>query len=601
MNFTYKELTTESEVKELIEWHNANSKYVFLDVETTGLDLFTDSITDIVLNDKEKFTAVIFNQEYTGLLSTLAVPVIAHNFKFDFNMLYRSGVDLRSTGLHADTMLLDHLIEDNDKHLEGHSLDTIVKRKYNDPYKDIFWSTYKDYSSAPKQAQIEYACKDIIYTEMVYEDLCLELDQAGIPQSLIDHVHKLALSLYDTELNGINLDVNYLNNLSVTISDQMVSNLSDMRTSVDYPCSLIENEDYITQLSERKTDKGKANVKRPQFNFDSNKQLGVLLYDKLKLPEQINRKTRSRTVDDKALENLETKHPFISKIRQHRGLQKVFTSFIEGSLDKMHNGRVYPSFNINGAVTGRISSSEPNMQQLPKDGGIRGIYVPNQGRSFLSCDYAQLEVALAAHFSRDENLLKIIYEGASQHDITAAGLSIPRGLAKNINFAMQYGAGVKKIQFLLDCSMPEAELALNKYWETYAGLYRFIKTCHKCVDDGIPLINPFGRQRRFKTTFKDKWERESAYRQAANSLIQGTGADITHEAFYITKQDLRQKQLGIAYFPIHDEILVEVDNSACFAYRSTLISIMQAVGERIALTVPLKAECSLPTERWMKG
>lgn len=600
MNFSYKELTTADEVRELIEWHNANSKYVFLDLETSGLNPFVDGITDIVLSGYKKFESAIFSANFLNTIKDLSKPVICHNFKFDFNFLFKVGIDLRVVGLHADTMLLDHLLEDDEKHLQGHSLDAIIKRRYNDPYKEVFWKTYKDYTAAPKQAQIEYACKDIIYTEMLYEDVSLELDQAGIPQSLIDHVHNFALSLYDTELKGIKLDLNYLNNLSNTLSEQLKTNLISMRDLVDLPCSVIENEDYLTQLAERKTDKGKAKVKKSLFNFDSSKQLGVLLYDVLGLPEQLS-KTRSRTVDDGALENIETKHAVIPKIREHRGIQKVYTSFIEGSLEKMHNGRIYPSFNVNGTITGRISSSGPNMQQLPKDGGIRGIYVPSEGRKFLSCDYSQLEVTLAAHFSRDVNLLKIVHEGASQHDITANGLGIPRQQAKTVNFAMQYGAGVKKIQLILGCSPSEAEFALNKYWETYAGLHKFIKWCHAHVDEGKPLINPFGRQRRFKTKFKDKWERESAYRQAANSLIQGLGADITNEAFYLTKADLKSKQLGTAYFPIHDELLIEVDNNVCLDYRTTLISIMQDVGERIALTVPLKAECSMPTERWMKG
>lgn len=599
MNFKYTKLTTEKEVLDLIRYHNDNSNYVFLDIETSGLDPFNDHITDIVLNGYNKFESVIFDASFVSLLggsSGLNRLVVCHNFKFDFNFLFRAGIDLRTSGLHADTMLLDHLLDEN----QEHSLDAIVKRRYNDNYKEVFWSTYKNYSDAPEDKQIEYACKDVIYTEMVYEDTDYDLATAGVPAALVEHVHRLALTLYDTEIKGIKLDLDYLNTMSTMLQSKMATNMVEMRDLVEFETSLIENDGFMTELAKRKTDKGKANVKRPKFNFDSSKQLGVLLYDILGLPQQLSN-SRQRTVDDAALSRLETKHPIVSKLRDYRGTQKVYTSFIDGSLKKMRRGRIHPSFNINGTVTGRISSSNPNMQQLPKDGGVRGIYVPDPDRSFLSCDYAQLEVSLAAHFSRDENLLKIVNEGASQHDITATGLGIDRNKAKTINFAMQYGAGVKKVQTILGCSPKDAEHALNKYWETYAGLHKFIKWCHKHVDDGIPLINPFGRQRHFPTVFEDKWAREAAYRQAANSLIQGTGADITSRALYLTSDKLQELGIGRTMFSVHDELVVEVENSACESFRSTLISIMQDVGEEIALTVPLKAECSKPTNRWMKG
>lgn len=596
MNFTYKELTTESEVLELIRWHNANSKYIYLDVETTGLNPFSDHITDIVLNGKTKFSSVIFSNTFTPLLAQLEVPVIAHNFKFDFNFLFRAGIDLRGSGLHADTMLLDHLLDEN----QEHSLDAIVKRRYNDNYKEVFWNTYKNYTDAPKEAQVEYACKDIIYTEMIYEDLCLDLDKASIPDKLISHVHSLALTLYNTEIIGVKLDLDYLNSMSDSLIKQIATLQTEIRSLADIECSVIENDDFLERIAAKKSDKGKANVKLIPFNIDSSQQLGVLLYDRLKLPEQLS-KSRKRTVDDGALHVLETKHPIIPRIREYRGIQKVYTSFIEGSLKKMLGGRIFPSFNVNGTVTGRISSSQPNMQQLPKDGGVRGIYVPSDGFKFLSCDYAQLEVSLAAHFSRDENLLKIVYDGASQHDITASGLGIDRHKAKTINFAMQYGAGLKKVQAILGCSYKDAELALNKYWETYSGLYKFIKWCHKQVDEGKPLVNPFGRQRHFPTVFKDKWERESAYRQAANSLIQGTGADITSRALYLTSDHLKVNKLGRTLFSVHDELLVEVVNSACEAFVPTLILTMEGVGVEIGLSVPLKADCSKPMNRWMKG
>lgn len=590
----FKELATEAEVLALIEFHNEKSEYVVIDIETSGLNPHNDTITDIILSGESENSASIFAPGFVTALKRLTRPVVCHNFKFDFSFLYRSGVDLRVSGLFADTLLYDHLIDEN----QEHSLDSIVKRRYNDNYKEVFWAKYKAYGEAPKEEQINYACKDVVYTRRLFEDLRAESKHAGIPDQLIKHVHRLALELYETEITGVKLDIEYLRTVSETLTAKIASLLLEMRSLVDTECKILELDQYLVELDKRKTDRGKAGVKKPQFNFDSTRQLGDLLYNQLELPIQLN-KERKRTVDDAALEKLETSHGIVGKLREYRGYQKTFTSFIEGSLTKMQHGRIYPSFNVNGTVTGRISSSNPNMQQLPKNGGVRGIYIPDPGYKFISCDYKQLEVTLAAHFSRDQNLLSIVYDGASQHDITAKGLGVDRQTAKTINFALQYGAGARKIQSILGCSEKEAEKALKRYWETYSGLQTFIKQCHSKVESGEPLVNPFGRRRRFpdpKTL--NFWELERCKRQAANSVIQGTGADCTSMALYLVGAGLKTKGWGRALFSVHDEIIISVLDDRAMEGIDLLQKLMIAVGEQISLTVPLSVDCSGPMTRW---
>jgi DNA polymerase-1 len=578
----------------LIEWHNQNSAYVGLDTETTGLSYFNDKILAIQISGLEPDSAVFFDGTHLHLLKELKIPVVCHNFRFDFHMLRRAGVELK---LLADTMLLDHLLNENNEH----GLDAIVQRRYRDNYKDVFWSKNKEYATAPEEEQVEYACKDVIYTVRLYEDTLRDLKNAGVPSSLVKHVHDLALALYETEYDGISLDLPYLSLIGEKLALSISSKKKEMRKLCQWECEAWELDRWNEELAKRATPKGKAGVERPVFNFDSSKQLVDLLYNRLKLPPQKNSKTRSLTADDGALAALEDKHPFIPLLRDYRADQKVFTSFIEGSLEKMHDGRIYPNFNVNGTVTGRISSSNPNMQQLPKHGGIRGIYVPDAGYKFITCDYGQLEVAIAAHFSRDENLLKIIYEGASQHDITAAGLRIPRNTAKTVNFALQYGAGVHKLMKILECSEADAERALKAYWDTYKGLSKFINECHIKVKRHQPLINPFGRQRHFPhPNSLGKWEMLSVLRQAPNSLIQGTGADITNRAFYLVNDALRARGIGKAAFPIHDEIVISCKEGACEEAADILKSIMVGVGVEINLSVPLTVDCSAPLERWEK-
>jgi DNA polymerase-1 len=199
----------------------------------------------------------------------------------------------------------------------------------------------------------------------------------------------------------------------------------------------------------------------------------------------------------------------------------------------------------------------------------------------------------------DENLLRVVNEGVSLHDITAQGLGIDRKLAKTINFAIQYGAGTKKIQKILKCSDIEADRALKKYWDTYPGLKTLIDKCHSCVDQGIAIENPFGRERHlYAENPADKWGVEKVKRQAFNSLIQGTGADITNTAFVRICEELIKSGQGRGLFVVHDEILIEVDSKYALYWNSRLETVMSQVGKDINLRVPLTAEGQV---QWIDG
>lgn len=914
----FKEITSEAEFKELIDVYNASScEYVALDSETTGLSRFSDKLISISITSQNSNEAFFVSREYIKPLRDLKKPLVLHNFKFDFHMLASAGIDCRDIHLYLDTLILDHLLDENNPH----GLGDIIQRRYQDDYKARFWEKYPDYNAAPKDAQIEYACKDVLYTDRVCRDTLRDLSAAGRPKSLIDHVHRLALALYDTEAEGIKIDLPYVAKVGEDLTQKISTLKSEIRGIVDLDCQLVENDLYEKELDKRSTPKGKLGVKRPSFSFDSPSQLGSLLYDYLRLPVQLSKK-RSRTVDDAALEVIQDEHPVIPLLREYRGHQKVFTAFIEGTLEKVHKGRIYPSFNVCGTVTGRLShciaegqlvsvvggqkpieqvvpgdlvycyddlgklkiskvlkrydngekecvevkwqssgcgktgtlictpdhrlkhkyegwvqakdlkrgdkifhlrralqvngrirlygtnsymeleeacikreyfkgtsedhihhinevksdnrvdnlvvlsdtehtklhsnknrekirahlsrfwgkaahnptyldenpnwihttkfqllrmiskargrptyvpmdfetfkkkcrllgvdlkslcsryshkglyrsralvmkalegggvvqasellhtdvrglkklcqdygltynhqilsvkpkgvyrvydlevegfhnfivnelcvhNSNPNLAQLPSSGGVRGIYVPKEGYKFISADYKQLEVTLAAHFSRDPALLSIVYEGASQHDITAAGLGISRSLAKTINFGMLYGAGPSKIASVLGCSAADAERTYSKYWETYPGVRDFNRRCHDKIDRGEPIITPFGRARHFPRTYENKWDKERAKRQAPNALIQSTGADCTNWAYYTINDTLLAKGFGKALFTVHDEVIIEVLDNKVDESREILKTVMESVAKLISLSVPLTVDVSEGMSRWL--
>lgn len=428
--------------------------------------------------------------------------------------------------------------------------------------------------------------------------------------SLIEHVHLLALALYDTEVRGVRVDLDYLVKVGAGLKERIDSGHLRMRALVPNELAKLEAELWLERIEKAqaklKTEAGKVKaakrIKQEPLNWQSGPQLQRLVYGELALPVQYkwDRKTRTRkaTLDDDAMEELSFLHPVIEEIRSHRADQKTYGSFIVGTLERHRGGRIYPSFNVNGTVTGRISSSNPNLQQLPREGGIRGIYVPEPGFKLISCDYGMLEVVIAAHFSQDKNLLKIIHEGASKHDITAAALGIERQKAKTVNFAMQYMCGPKKVEAILGCSKKDGEHAWNKYWEAYAGEKKVIEECKARVDAGLPIIGLYGRRRRFPNVFASDGERAAVYRQAYSSLIQGSGADLVHQAFYTFAHHMESSGAGRAIFEVHDQLLSEARAEVADQALEAMGRIMVETGQLVGLTVPLTVDPQGPMDRW---
>lgn len=597
----FKYLTDVTNIEELIEWHNQNSSYVVLDTETTGLNVHADRIVHIQMSGVEPHSAVMFDAEHAHLLLKLKVRQVGWNWVgFDWKMLKKAGVDLLDYPAH-DAMLIDHLVDEN----REHTLDSRVQELFNDDYKQRFWAKYKSYVEAPLSEQLEYACKDIVYTDRVYRHLLYLYSVSGLPNDLINHVHRLANTLLRTECDGLRVDVDYCLQVGSELKAGLEKAHQEARHAAQHEIEVLEHELWAEEITKAYKPKGKKwkTLEKPVFNFGSSGQVCNLLYSKLGLRKQLNSKTKKVTADDKALERLGDAHEVLPRIREIRKLSKMSTAFVDSILEKTTTGRIYPRFNVNGTVTGRISHSEPNMAQMPSKGEwakIRGIFVPNLGERFLTCDYGMLEVVVAAHYSRDKNLLSIIYDGASKHDITATSLGVDRATAKTLNFALQYQCSPRKVAEIMGCSASDGDYYWNLYWETYEGEKVVVDECKAKVDRGEPIVNLMGRHRRFPSKFNSQWEKEAAYRQAYSSLIQGTGSDLCSWATYTVDSILRHSRYGSVLFTVHDELVATSKLNFTDETSEILKNTMIQAGPHWGLNDPLTVECSEPLERWAK-
>src|SRR5271166_978687 len=280
----FKRLNTEEEVRELINYHNKNSDFLVIDVETTSKNPREAELIDVQISGKTEEEAVIFSKDFAASLYCLDMGVIlvAHNYKYDAHVLFRHGILLLDRTW-RDTLLLGHLVDENRK---SYSLDSYVKEYWNDPYKEEFWKKYKTYEESKEEDRLEYACKDIIYTNLLYRRLREDLLQQRLSDSLIEHVHRLQASLLKTEIEGIKIDLEYLTDIGVRIRTKLNEIEPKMRGCVKDEVETIELEAWEKKLSLLKTDKGRANVKRPSFNFESSAQLSSLLYGHLGLDVQ---------------------------------------------------------------------------------------------------------------------------------------------------------------------------------------------------------------------------------------------------------------------------------------------------------------------------
>lgn len=352
---------------------------IVLDSETTSIDPFLAEVIHIqlgVVGKPDVYWAA--NPQIKAVLEHViytAARIILHNGIYDAKVLYWGYFEPNEEILQKfcskvfDTRIGLKLLNENGKA----DLDSWVQEHYQDSYKPDFWSRNKSYQAAPLEEQVEYACQDIIYTTHLYQYL---VGYSETVPALLEHVQEFNQKLLLTSVKGLLLDKAYLLELGVELQSNISKGQQDLFASARHYTNLIEMEMWCEDADKVKTAKAKGNRKRPEFNWSSGKQVMGLLYGKLKLPKQINKKTKNSTIDDEALEKLAPLHPIAGLLQSYRTNTKMYTSFVEGVLEKTRKVgnafRVHPEFDPVGTVTLRSNCIEEN-QLVDVLGGKKAI------------------------------------------------------------------------------------------------------------------------------------------------------------------------------------------------------------------------------------
>lgn len=584
----------EAGLKALVETLNAADAIVW-DVETTSVDQMQAELVGIALavDGERGYYVPVGHQSGQQLslsrvidalqapLTNPKIPKYAHNAVYDLVVMQRYGIDV--TPVTFDTMIAEWLRDPVSKFL---GLKAFARQ-----YLEVNMTSIDDLIGKGKKQQtmdrvaIEqvgpYAAADAGVTFRAVEHLRPQLEQAG----LVDLYETLEMPLVPViaamQQAGIALDVAYL----AQMSERLASSLQAL-------------EDEIHALGGG----------YGRFNINSPKQLNDVLFGKLGLSTAGIRKTaHGYSTDAATLERLasDTGAPIVLKILEYRELTKLKGTYVDAlpELVNPHTGRVHTSYNQTGTSTGRLSSSNPNLQNIPIRTQIgrevRRAFVAPAGRLLLAVDYSQIELRVLAHISQDATLLEAFAQGQDIHAATAATVyGIPldqvtyeqRSFAKRVNFGLIYGMGAFRLSRDTDLTLAEAEAFVSTYFERLPGVEKYIEESkRRATSDGY-LTTLFGRKRFFPALVSGQGDRQSQQgelRAAVNMPIQGTAADIMKRAMINLHDEIQRRGLdALLTLQVHDELVLEVPEAQLGTVRDLVVSVME---DAYVMDAPLKA------------
>ena len=568
------------------------------DTETEGLDPLTAGLVGMSFAIREQeawYVPVPANREEATDIVLRLAPALQHpeiekvgqNIKFDILALRKYGV--RVKGPLFDTMLAHYLLNPELRHGMDYLAETYLKYK-TVPIEDLIGPKGKKQASmrtVPIEQIKEYAAEDADVTLRLKHYFAPLLKQEGLESLFFEMEMPLIYVLAEMEATGVKLDTNALKQSSEVLSQQLTA-----------------LEESIYDLAGQ------------SFNINSTKQVGEILFDKLKLDEKAKKtKTGGYSTSEEVLEKIRGKHPIVDKLLEYRGIKKLLSTYIDALPALIHpeTGKIHTSFNQAVTATGRLSSTNPNLQNIPVRDElgreIRKAFIADDDDCiFFSADYSQIELRLMAHLSNDPHMVEAFCSGADIHAATAAKIyGIPveevtsdmRRKAKTANFGIIYGISVFGLAERLSIPRAESKDLIDGYFQTYPRIKEYMEESIRVAKEKGYVETLFKRKRFLPDiNSHNAIVRGYAERNAINAPIQGSAADIIKLAMIRIHQRFEAEHLkSRMILQVHDELNFNVRKEEFDRVKEIVLDCMEHV---LQLRVPLIADCG-EGKNWLEA
>lgn len=553
------------------------------DSETTGLDAMKDVPVGFSLStgpgdacyiplkapDVDCLGEEEVKRALSSILTNPELKCIGQNIKYDYKICSRWGVNIENIAF--DTMIAAWLIESN----TSYGMDKMAERYLH--YKTVKFSDVvpkgETFDTVPIESALHYAAEDADITYRLFEVLLEKLKEKELETLFYEMEVPLIRILAEMEMEGIRIDSDVLGEYS----EEIAGKLEEIESEVFKLCG-------------------------EEFNIGSTKQLQEVLFEKRKL-QPIKKIKTGYSTDNYVLEELSKEDPVPGLVLKYRGYSKLKSTYVD-SLPKLVNpetGKIHTSYLQTGTATGRISSRDPNLQNIPiktEEGRrIRSAFIPGKGNLFISADYSQIELVVLAHLSGDPGLCEAFRNGEDVHRRTASLIfdqstedvsAEQRRIAKIINFGIMYGMSGFRLSRELGIPRQRADEFIDSYFRTYAGVLTFINETIRKAEKTEHSTTMFGRSRFIPgINSKNRTEKMGAERIAVNTPIQGTAADIVKKAMLKLRDEIIEKNDDVhMLLQVHDELIFEVPEAGA---ERTATAIQEVMEDVVELTVPLKA------------
>ena len=504
---------------------------------------------------------------YQAIVQLNKYKLVLQNFKYDFEII-KNNFDLELK-LYADTMILSWLLDTNEKV----GLDYQIEKYFNHKmiaFKDVV-KKGENFSNVDISNACDYAAEDALMTLKLFNKQ-LELFEQRNAQELLKLAFDLEFDfiyvLADMESNGIKIDVNLLKKLKEI------------------------NSVYIQELTNKIYETSGA-----EFNINSPKQLGIVLFETLGLSAGKKTKTGYST-DEAVLSSLFDAHDVIPLLLNYREAYKLQSTYIEPLLElglKNEDNRIHTSFLHTGTATGRLSSKNPNLQNIPvkSEAGsqIRSAFIPENGYTLVGIDYSQIELRLLAHFSGDEALVNAFNNDLDIHYQTAVKIfgedeaKDKRSIAKSINFGLLYGMGSKKLGDTLGISSKDAKIYIESYFKAFKSVKDYLKSVEDFAHVNGYIKTLLNRKRLFNFDSANAMIKAAYLREAVNTMFQGSAADLIKLSMVEIHKKYKNNNNVRMLLQIHDELIFEIKEDIADEIIKELKEIMENVYK---LNIPLK-------------